>query len=210
MPGLKYDLKNLDEKRDDGEYAAEALLNAVAAAAFFFALLCALRPPQLQLPPELSPAAIAGALSPLADNAVPALGLFLAVLALYLYNPHLQAVKKGEGIDKDLVFALKSMLLQVRSGAPVDSALASVISQLSQNQRTQIKNYSAELNLWVLLYTIFAVALPGMGSAVIIILSSFGTVALSEPTFVTLIMISAIAQAALVQLIKIRRPAVHL
>ncbi len=279
FPGLQYDLKKLDEKQGAGEYIAEAMLNAFALAAIVFLALFAAQalrggfsPAQLlSQPPEES----APAMQALAQSALQSALFFIAALAFFAYGPRMQALKKGETIDKDLIFAFKDMMLQLssgvslygalnnvarakygavsaefaiavkdisagetearalekmafraeseylrqatfqlatalRSGTPVDAALKSSTLSLLQNQKTQIKNYAAELNLLVLAYLILAVALPGLGTTVLVILSAFGTITVTESFMAATIMLSALMQAAIIQVIKIRRPPIHL
>ncbi len=267
VPGLKYDLKKIDAEETAGEYVASAIVNAIFLFAIFFPLLAIIQ--LRRIPSSIDD------LQLLSTSLEYSAAFFAMVFAFYLYNPHIQALKKGESIDKDLVFALKDMLLQVssgvslfnamanaskagygqiskefeitvreinagvpedealekmafrteseffkqaaiqlvtavRSGSPVENAIRSIILSLTAHQRSQIKGYSAELNLWVLIYMIFAVAIPGLGAAALVVLSAFGTINVSEPVFLAMIATSFFAQAAIIGFTQSRRPAVHL
>jgi len=200
--------------------------------------------------------------------------VFILILVIFFAYPKILAKKKAENIDRNLVFALKDISLQVRANVPLYNALISVshgnygevsselaiaardinsgksmgqaleeaalrtqsefmhkvslqlintikaganlkvalqvvIDDLMENQKRKIKNYAHELNVWTLVYLLFAVAIPSIGSTLFIILSSFAGIGLTEGLFIFFLLICLFIQVALIGLIKSRRPIVY-
>jgi len=188
--------------------------------------------------------------------------------------PYIIAGKKGERIDKNLIFALKDLLLQVssgvglynsmisiskssygevseefdkavkkinlgmpvdkaleiiatesrseylrrtmwqilntvRAGASIEGALRSIISSLLTDQRAKIRDYAHELNLWSLIYMLFAVAIPSIGITMLIILSSFAGMNITTSTLISFIVLSFVVQFVLIGFVKSRRPVIE-
>jgi len=96
----------------------------------------------------------------------------------------------------------------IKAGASVELAIESIIKDLILEQREKIKAYGHELNLWGLIYLLFAVAIPTIGSTMLIILSSFGGLGLTQTTFVMFMVFCFIIQTILIGFIKSRRPLV--
>jgi pilus assembly protein TadC len=279
-PNLGYDLREI-QGPEAHEYAAKAVLNALAWALLLFLLVLAI----LFARGSVTLALVQATAQNLAAFPVLFQRAYPAVLALvvtsvtmftfFLYYPRILARKLAESVDKDLVFALKDLLLQLssgvtlfnalvnvanagygsvskhfdlavkdinageaidralekvaartesefmrravwqmvtalRGGASLEGALRSVIEVLRIQQATAIKRFSGELNLWSLLYLIFAVAVPGLGSTVLIVVSAFGGVRVSEFTYITIVSLAFIVQILIVGLVKSRRPAVQI
>ncbi len=100
------------------------------------------------------------------------------------------------------------LLTSLRSGASLESALKSIVETLSNNQARAIKNYAAELNLWILVYLLLAVAIPTMGVTFLVILSALGGVSIG-PELIILIVLGAFAmQIILIGFVKNRMPKV--
>jgi archaeal flagellar protein FlaJ len=198
-------------------------------------------------------------------------GITLMFFLLHLKYPDIIAKKKASEIDKDLVFALKDITLNIsaglslydafvniskgdygetsnefnkivmainsgtpitdalentaiktkseylkksswqminsiKSGSNIKKTLKSITKELSSEQRTKIANYSRELNLWSLIYMLFAVAVPSIGSTMLVILSSFAGFGIDRPMFIFFIVICLIIQYVLIGLVKSRRP----
>ncbi|MEM3690353.1 MAG: type II secretion system F family protein, partial [Candidatus Micrarchaeia archaeon] len=197
--------------------------------------------------------------------------VFLVFFAFFMYYPRVLARKIVEDVDRDLVYALKDLLLQISSGVPLfdamvnisksgygavsrefrrtvqeinagemqetalekmamrteseflrrtirqmltafksgaslQAALKSVIKNLQQYQYSQIKSYTYELNLWVLLFIIIAVAVPSLGITLLVILSTFGGISVTEGFILSLIVFCILCEFALIEFIKSRRP----
>ena len=263
--GLRYDLKQTDIDLDEGEYIAASLINSFLFFILFFALLFALSF-KIQLK-EVREALIISLAS--------SLGIFILIMFVLVRYPKIIAGKKAEQIDKNLIFALKDMLLEISSGvslynalvniskagygdistelakvaqavntgtsmekaleklaieskseylrrtswqlintlkagASLKGALKSIIDDLTIDQRAKIRDYAHELNLWSLVYMLFAVAIPTIGSTLLVILSSFAAVGLTKASFILFLVLCFIVQYILIGLIKARRPIVNI
>jgi len=73
-------------------------------------------------------------------------GLFAMILILY---PGILAGKKAEKIDRDLVFALKDMLLEVSSGSSMYSALVSVANSGYGSVSSEFQKVVKKVNVGV-------------------------------------------------------------
>ncbi len=198
-------------------------------------------------------------------------GLFFLFFMILIRYPDVLAGKKAERIDRNLVFALKDMLLQVGSGVSLyitmvnvsesryaeiskefkimvneinsgrpmiqtlESAaintksdyfkrtvwqlvngikagsnlkgiLKTIIRDLTAEKRTKIQNYAKELNLWSLLYMLFAVAVPSIGTTLLVILTSFAGFGINQGTFIAFIVMCFFVQYVLMGFVKSRRP----
>lgn len=98
----------------------------------------------------------------------------------------------------------------LKAGASLSGALRTIIDELTVDQRTKIRDYAHELNLWSLVYMLFAVAVPTIGATMMIILSSFSGAGVSPPLFVAFIVMCFIIQIVMIGFVKSRRPVVHL
>jgi len=131
-------------------------------------------------------------------------------------------VSAGMPVDKALEkMALESKSVYLRkmtwqlintlkAGASVEGTLAVLIDDLTSEQKDKIKMYSAELNLWILMYMMFAVAVPTLGATLLIILSSFAGFSITKGFFIFFIAMCFVVQIILIGFIKTRRPAVIL
>ncbi|MFP4403567.1 MAG: type II secretion system F family protein [Candidatus Woesearchaeota archaeon] len=201
--------------------------------------------------------------------------LFFIILLVTIRYPSIIAGKKTEEIEKNLVFALKDLLLQVSAGKPLfdsmvavskanygqvslefdktaknvqsgmsmekaleemvlrnnsdflkrtvwqilnviksgsnlKTALKIVIDDMLSNHKDKIKGYAQELNMWSLIYMLFAVAIPTIGSTVMLILTSFSGGGLNEITFITFGVMCLFVQIIIIGLIQSRRPAINM
>jgi flagellar protein FlaJ len=98
----------------------------------------------------------------------------------------------------------------LKAGASLKGALQTIINDLTVDQRTKIRNYAKELNLWSLVYMLFAVAIPTIGSTMLIILSSFAGIGVTKGLFIAFLVGAVVVQYIIIGLIKTRRPVVHL
>lgn len=105
---------------------------------------------------------------------------------------------------------IRQMLTAFRSGASLQAALKSVIKNLQQYQYSQVKSYTYELNLWVLLFIIISVAVPSLGITLLVILSTFGGIGIDAGGIIILVTFSFFCQIALIEFIKSRRPVTHM
>jgi len=262
FPSLKDDLSQAHQQKSAARYTAEVMINTCIYFLLFFGLLFLLSMSQGK---ERAASLLQG------------LGLSFLISLLIFYSlityPRILAGKRSEQIEKHLIFALKDILLQVRSGVPLyhsivnvskagygeaskefeqlaqfintgmsvdkalerlalhtksdflkrtawqlnnaiiagaslQGALQALVDDLTLDQKDKIRNYSQELNLWILLYMLFAVAVPTIGATMLVILSSFAGFGIEQNMFVAFIIICLIIQGMLIGFVKTRRPVV--
>ena len=133
-----------------------------------------------------------------------------------------KAVSTGTPIDhalEKMAFSNKSEFLKrtiwqlintLRAGASLKGAMRTIINELTIDQRSKIRDYAHELNLWSLVYMLFAVAIPTIGATMMVILSSFAGAGISQPMFVAFIVMCFLVQVVLIGFVKTRRPVVNL
>ncbi len=257
---VEIDLVKTDLNIEPEEYLAKCFINASFMGGIFGFLIAILFISQKE---PISKSIVLGA----------AIGMGITILFMMIFTryPDILASKKAEGIDKDLVFALKDLSLQIsagvslydsfitiananyeettlefkkvvqrvnsgipmvealeimaiqtkseylkrtawqiintlKSGSNIKKTLKRIIKDLTNEQRTKIMNYARELNLWSLLYMLFAVAVPSIGSTMLVILSSFAGFGVTKGLFITFIIICFIIQYVLIGFVKTRRP----
>ena len=97
----------------------------------------------------------------------------------------------------------------MRSGASVVMALRNVVSSLVLYQQKQIRDFTQELNMWSLVYMIFAVILPTLGVTMLVVLSAFSQAGVSKGLFIAVIAVSFFAQVGVVGFVRSRRPIIY-
>lgn len=105
--------------------------------------------------------------------------------------------------------ALWQLITAMRSGASTTGALRSVIDVLIGYQHRMIKNYSSELNFWILMFMLVAATIPTLGITLSVVLSTFGGVGVTPVLFINFIGVSFIIQAVMIGFLKNRRPEVY-
>jgi len=200
-------------------------------------------------------------------------GAFLAMLFFHLIYPKLASLQLAGVIDQDLLFALRTMLIQLssgislfetirnvsksdygqvsaefsfvvrdinsgmsetaaleklafrtkseilkktiwqiittmRSGGSITNALGSQVEALVAQQMDSIKSYSAELNLWTLIYLMVAAAMPSLGITFLVIASSVGGSGIGSETVLLIVVLSLAVQVAMIFLIRSKVPKV--
>jgi len=263
--GVKYNIEQSDLNEEPERYFANALLNSILFFAIFFILLFLLLFFIKNEQPNSS----------LLKSSGYSFLIFALIFLILAKYPRILAGKKAELLEKNLVFALKDLLLQVTSGvslynglvnisksnygqvsvefekaakavnsgkpveqaleemtattsseflrrvvwqlvntlkagASLEGALRTIIDDLSSEQKSRIRDYARELNLWSLIYMLFAVAIPTIGAVLLIILSSFAGFGISKGIFVSFIAINFALQYVIIGFVKSRRPVVNL
>ncbi|MDD3159800.1 MAG: type II secretion system F family protein [Candidatus ainarchaeum sp.] len=125
-------------------------------------------------------------------------------------------INEFEALEK-LAFKTKSDILKktiwqilttMRSGGSVVHALESEISSLNAKQFESIKNYSAELNLWTLMYLIVAAAIPSLGVTFLVIASAVGSATVGKELILGIVVMTLLIQIVIIFLIRSRVPKV--
>jgi hypothetical protein len=100
------------------------------------------------------------------------------------------------------------LLTSIKSGASLEGALTSVVQHLSNSQFRNIKNYAAELNIWILTYLLLAAAIPTIGITFLVILSAMGGSSIGKTQVALMIAFAVLMQAVLIGFVKTRMPKV--
>jgi len=125
-------------------------------------------------------------------------------------------VSETEALEK-LAFRTKSEVLKktawqltitLKSGGSVTSALNSQVEELISKQMNSIREYSAELNLWTLVYLIVAAAMPSLGITFLVIASSIGGSGIGPEAVILIIVLSVSVQCAMIFLVRSKVPKV--
>ncbi|MBS3134676.1 type II secretion system F family protein [Candidatus Woesearchaeota archaeon] len=264
-PGIQYDLKETDFDTDAREYLVLSCINAKIYSFIFFVFSFVLLYSVRDFPIKSS----------LAYSFAIAIFIFLMIYFTLVNYPKIMSGKKGEAIEKNLIFALKDLSIQIASGVPtydsfvnvsrsnygqvssefekiarlvnsgmplakaleesaiklrseyykktmwqlintmragasLKGALKIIMDELASDQRSRIKSYAQELNLWSLIYLLFAVAIPTIGLTLIIILSNFAAAGITSGTVISFIVLTFIIQLIIIGFIKSRRPITNL
>lgn len=102
------------------------------------------------------------------------------------------------------------LLTSLRSGASLKGALTTVVSSLDNQHMRAIKDYAAELNLWILLYLLLAAAIPTMGVTFLVIMSAMAGLNIGPEAVVIIIVGAGLMQIVLIGFVKTRIPKVYL
>ena len=113
-PGIKYDLRALGQSIEPASYAAAAFLSALVWGALFGLLGYALLYMREFEGPIQGYAVLLG------------LVFFLLALVLHLFYPGILARQIASSMDRDLVFALQDLMIQVGSGISLYDAMSNV------------------------------------------------------------------------------------
>lgn len=264
FPEMKKDLHASDLDMNVHVYLANSIVNVLFLFLLFFGLLFVLSY-RIQMLPLVES---------LRTTLMYSLGIGLLISFALIRYPKILAGKKAEQVDKNLIYALKDLLLQISSdvslynglvnvskagyglvseefekvaqnvntglpmadalermavdteseymkrttwqlintlnaGASLKASLSSIVKDLTVEQHTKIKGYASELNLWSLIYMLFAVAVPTIGAVMLVILSSFGGMGVSKGMFIAFIVVCFFIQYVLIGFVKARRPVVQ-
>ena len=102
------------------------------------------------------------------------------------------------------------LITSMQSGASLQGALNSVVSVLMGYQLRSIKDYAAELNLWLMLYLLLAAAIPTLGITFMVILSSISGSSIGRGHIYTAVAASLLLQMVLIGFIRTRIPRVYM
>ncbi len=132
FPGLKYDLRLADSELDEGEYVIASLFNAFLWAAVILLLVFALdysrgsfTRGQLSASFQ-SLAEMRSFLSLHCSVFLPSAAAFMLLFIFFMRYPRILAGKIVEEVDRDLIYALKDLMVQINSGVSLHSAMRHV------------------------------------------------------------------------------------
>ncbi len=125
-------------------------------------------------------------------------------------------MSETEALEK-LAFKTKSEILKktiwqvittLKSGGSLTNALNSQVESLVDQQKESIKRYSAELNLWTLVYLIIAAALPSLGVTFLVIASSISGGGIGKDAVVLIVILAFLIQGVMIFLVRSKVPKV--
>ncbi len=105
--------------------------------------------------------------------------------------------------------ALWQTINAVKAGTSVKEALQGIIESLIREQNRKIRNYIQELNVMIMIYMLFAVAIPTIITTVLVVLTALMGTGVTEEIYVFAVAICILVQVMLVGFIRSRRPLVY-
>jgi archaeal flagellar protein FlaJ len=115
------------------------------------------------------------------------------------------AFKTNSDILKKTIW---QVITTIKSGGSVVNAMQSEVEELVGKQMETIKNYSASLNLWTLIYLIIAAAMPSLGVTFLVIASSISSSGIGTEAVILIAVLAFCVQTALIFLIRAQVPKV--
>lgn len=104
--------------------------------------------------------------------------------------------------------ALWQIITSIRSGSSLTFALNAVIESLRNDQIVAIKNYAAELNFWLLIYLLFAAAIPTLGVTFLVVFGALGGLNIQPLSVIVIILVAFVIQAVMLGFLRSRIPRV--
>lgn len=104
--------------------------------------------------------------------------------------------------------ALWQIITSIRSGSSLTFALNAVIESLRNDQLVAIKNYAAELNFWLLIYLLFAAAIPTLGVTFLVVFGALGGLNIQPLSVIVVILVAFVIQAVMLGFLRSRIPRV--
>lgn len=98
----------------------------------------------------------------------------------------------------------------LKTGADIAKSLEATIDQISKEQVIEIKAYGRKLNPMAMFYLIFAIIIPSLGMAMMVILSTFIGFKVTIPVLLTASFFVGFVQFMFIAMVKMSRPAVEL
>ena len=96
----------------------------------------------------------------------------------------------------------------IKSGSDMSSVLRTIIENISKEQMLAVRRYGSQLNPLTLVYMMIAVILPALGITMLIVLSSFTGMAISENMLIGILVGLSFMQFMYIGLVKSRRPSI--
>ncbi|MBD3312374.1 hypothetical protein GF352_02900 [archaeon] len=138
----------------------------------------------------------------------------------------LQEVIDNVESGKSMIEALKKIALRTKSsfmkrvswqlinslkaGSSLENLLESLINELETHYHSLISNYTKELNVLTLVYLTLAVVAPTIGITVMIILSSFGGLVITQNLLSIIVGALLLIQPVIIGFINSRRPLIKI
>lgn len=109
---------------------------------------------------------------------------------------------------------LRKVLWQIanslRIGSEITSSLQSVLDQVVREQKIAVVEYGRQLNPLAMMYMMFAIIVPSLGTVMLIVMATFMGINLSLPVLLTIAGIVVFIQFMFLAIIRSQRPAVDI
>ncbi len=94
----------------------------------------------------------------------------------------------------------------MKAGSNIGTTLKEIVDNASKEQLVAIRRYGSQLNPLTLVYMMIAVIIPALGVTLLIVMSSFSKIPITETTFIVILLAVAFLQFMYMGIIKSRRP----
>ncbi|HDQ59683.1 MAG TPA: type II secretion system F family protein [Candidatus Woesearchaeota archaeon] len=98
----------------------------------------------------------------------------------------------------------------IRAGSDIADVLDTITATLAREHTIMVRKYGSELNPLILMYMMFTIIIPSLGTVVIVIMSSFAGVAVPTSLFYIIPVVILFLQIMFLSAIKARRPLVSI
>jgi flagellar protein FlaJ len=95
-----------------------------------------------------------------------------------------------------------------KAGSDISSVIRDIVSNVTEDQKTEIKSYGSNLQFLSLMYMVLTIAVPTIGVVFLMMVSTFLGAALPPPIFIGVLFFLVMVQYMFVGIIQARRPAV--
>lgn len=112
--------------------------------------------------------------------------------------------------SKNFRLILWQIIASLKSGAEVTDSLKATLNQITQDQILDIKEYGKKLNSLVMFYMIIACVIPSLGLTMLVIISSFMELDITNVHLLSVLFFLAVMQFLFISLIKSARPMVNI
>lgn len=95
-----------------------------------------------------------------------------------------------------------------KAGGDISDVIKDIVENITEEQKTEIKEYGSNLNFLSLMYMVLTIAIPTIGIVFLMIVSTFLGMPMPPATFVFVLLMLVVAQYIFVGLIQAKRPVV--
>lgn len=112
--------------------------------------------------------------------------------------------------SKNFRLILWQIITSLKTGAEVTDSLKATLSQITQEQIIEIREYGKKLNSLVMFYMLIACVIPSLGLTMLVIISSFMELDITKVHLFSVLFFLAVIQFLFISLIKSSRPMVNI
>lgn len=105
---------------------------------------------------------------------------------------------------------MSQIVTALKTGADVKSALTAALEEIMRQQQIQVQAYGKKMNAIIMFYLVVAVVLPSLGVAMLIVVSGFLSLPLTQGILYGIVAIIALIQLLFLTFIRAIRPSIEL